>query len=273
MKLLPHKAIPYAALLMLLACVTPASAQDEDDEVIPPAQPDFTLIALPTGMRVPRHKSAFRVTHRFLRPLGQGDLGDLLSNAFGLDSGAQIGLEYRYGLFRGTQVGIHRTSDKTIQLFGEYSVVRQHPGMPVAVGVWGSIEGTNNFRDSHSPALGAVIARLVGQHAAFYLEPIWINNTNLRDPSVDEDETFVLGLSTRLRVRPTVYVVGEWVPRLAGYDPGVDHGSVAIEKRLGGHVFQLNVSNSFGTTMGQIARGGFNNDNWYLGFNISRKFY
>jgi hypothetical protein len=25
--------------------------------------------------------------------------------------------------------------------------------------------------------------------------------------------------------------------------------------------------------MGQIARGGFNNDNWYLGFNISRKFY
>jgi hypothetical protein len=53
----------------------------------------------------------------------------------------------------------------------------------------------------------------------------------------------------------------------------VDHGSFAIEKRLGGHVFQLNFSNSFGTTMGQIARGGFNNDNWYLGFNISRKFY
>ena len=262
------------ALCSLLSGAVPAFAQDEDAEVIPPAQPDFTLITLPTGMRVPLHKSAFRVTHRFLRPLGQGDFEDLLSDAFGLDSGAQIGLEYRYGLFQGTQVGIHRTSDKTIELFTEYSVFRQHPGMPVAIGAWASIDGTNNFQDSYSPALGAVITRLVGQHAAFYAEPIWVNNSN-PDPSklVDHNDTFMLGLSTRLRARPTVYVVGEWVPRLAGYQPGVDHGSFAIEKRLGGHVFQLNFSNSFGTTMGQIARGGFTNDNWYLGFNISRKFY
>jgi len=269
-----RKTILIVALLTLFAGVPPAAAQDEDAEVIPPAQPDFTLIALPTGMRVPLHKSAFRVTHLFLRPLGDGDFGDLLGDAFGLDSGAQIGLEYRYGLFQGTQVGIHRTSDKTIALFTEYSVFRQHPGMPVAIGVWGSIDGTNNFQDSYSPAIGAVVTRLVGQYAAFYIEPIWVNNSH-PDPSklVDHNDTFMLGLSTRLRVRPTVYVVGEWVPRLAGYDPGVDHGSVAIEKRLGGHVFQLNFSNSIGTTMSQIARGGFTNDNWYLGFNISRKFY
>ena len=268
------KAIVIVALLALMVGVAPATAQDDDDEVIPPAQPDFTLSGLPTGMRVPLHKSAFRVTHRFLRPLGDGKFGDLLGDAFGLDSGAQIGLEFRYGLLPGTQVGFYRTSDKTIQLFTEYSVFRQREGMPVAVSVWGSIEGTNNFRDSYSPAVGGVIARLVGQHAAFYAEPIWVNNSNL-EPSelVDHNDTFMLGLGTRLRVRPTVYVVGEWIPRVAGNDPGVDHGTFGIEKRLGGHVFQLSFSNSFGTTMGQIARGGFNNDNWYLGFNISRKFY
>lgn len=269
-----RKSILALAVVVLLGFTAPSIAQDEDPEVIPPAQPDFTLITLPTGMRVPDHKSAFRVTHRFLRPLGQGDFGDLLEDAFGIDAGAQISLEYRYGLFRGTQVGIHRTSDKTIELFTEYSVFRQHPGMPVAIGFWGSIDGTNNFRDSYSPALGAVITRLVGQYAAFYAEPIWVNNSNPKPSElVDDNDTFMLGLSARLRVRPTVYVVGEWVPRLAGYEPGVDHGSFAIEKRIGGHVFQLNFSNSFATTMGQIARGGFNNDNWYLGFNISRKFY
>ena len=268
------KAILIIALLTLMVGVAPATAQDDDDEVIPPAQPDFTLSVLPTGMRVPLHKSAFRVTHHFLRPLGDGDFGDLLGDAFGLDSGAQIGLEFRYGLIRGTQVGFYRTSDKTIQLFTEYSLFRQREGMPVAVTVWGSIEGTNNFRDSYSPALGGVIARLVGQYAAFYVEPIWVNNSNL-EPSevVDHNDTFMLGLGTRLRVRPTVYVVGEWIPRVSGNDPGVDQGTVGIEKRIGGHVFQLNFSNSFGTTMGQIARGGFNNDNWYLGFNITRKFY
>jgi hypothetical protein len=48
---------------------------------------------------------------------------------------------------------------------------------------------------------------------------------------------------------------------------------VAIEKHAGGHVFQLNVSDPFATTMGQIARGGPADTNWRLGFNISRKFY
>ena len=47
----------------------------------------------------------------------------------------------------------------------------------------------------------------------------------------------------------------------------------AIEKRAGGHAFQLNFSNGFGTTLAQVARGGFNSDDWYLGFNISRKFF
>ena len=33
-------------------------------------------------------QSAFRVTHRFTRPLGQGDFGNLAEDLFGLDSGA-----------------------------------------------------------------------------------------------------------------------------------------------------------------------------------------
>ena len=56
-------------------------------------------------------------------------------------------------------------------------------------------------------------------------------------------------------------------------EPGVNYGSFGIEKRAGGHVFQLNFSNGFGTTMGQLARGGTGSEDWYLGFNISRKFF
>jgi hypothetical protein len=262
-------------LVAFLSTVPAALGQDEDnDRVIHPAQPDYTLVTLPTGMRVPRHRSAFRVTHRFTRPLGQGDFGDLLGDAFGLDGGAIIGLEYRFGLFRGVQVGVHRTNlNKTIEFFTQYDLRRQRGDMPVGIAVWGSIDGTDNFSDSYTPAVGAIISRLAGERAAFYIEPVWVNNSN-PDPSelADHNDTFMLGLSTRLRIRPTVYVVGEWAPRLAGHDPGVHHGSFAIEKRAGGHVFQLNFSNALGTTMGQIARGGFNNDDWYMGFNISRRF-
>jgi hypothetical protein len=83
----------------------------------------------------------------------------------------------------------------------------------------------------------------------------------------------MVGIGGRLRIRPTVTLVEEVSPRVAGFRPGVDHGGIAIEKRAGGHVFQLNFSDSFATTAGQIARGGPAARNWYLGFNISRKFY
>ena len=38
-----------------------------------------------------------------------------------------------------------------------------------------------------------------------------------------------------------------------------------------GHTLQLNLTNSFGTTFGQLARGGSPHD-IYLGFNVTRRF-
>src|SRR5688572_8551843 len=53
--------------------VGPAQQVDDDPDMdVNLAQPDFTIAALPTTLRVPRHKSSFRVTHRFTRTLGQG---------------------------------------------------------------------------------------------------------------------------------------------------------------------------------------------------------
>jgi len=250
-----------------------APPADDPDLDVNFAQPDFTIVGLPTALRLPRFKSAFRVTHRFGRPLGSGDFTDLLEDFFGLDGGAQIGLEYRFGLMRGLQVGIHRTNNRTIEFFSQYSLLQQRDGRPLDVSVVASIDGTNNFRDSYSPAIGAVIARELGRSGAIYFEPIWVNNTNpLPEELTDDNSTFMFGIGARIRIRPTVYVVGEVIPRV-GFDPGPHYGSFGIEKRAGGHTFQLNFSNGIGTTMGQLARGGEPGDDWFLGFNISRKFY
>ncbi len=269
----------FSALAVILISASVVSAQDEDDAVLKLAEPDFTLIALPTSLRLPKFKSAFRVTHRFTRPLGQGDFGDLAADLFGIDSGAQIGLEYRFGIVPNGEIGIHRTSNRTIEFFGQYGVFRQGQRLPVDVAVLASMDGTNNFKDSYSPALGAIVSRRVADRAAFYLEPIWVNNTNSLPKQVaDHNDTFMVGLGARVRVRPTVYVTVEATPRVSGFRPGVNHGGFAIEKRAGGHLFQLNFSDSFGTTMGQIARGGpepraGEGKDWYMGFNISRKFF
>jgi len=250
----------------------PPPVTSDPDRRLDPLQPDFNLAALPTTLRVPVRKSAFRVTHRFTRSLGRGDFGDLVSDFFGFDSGAQIGLEFRYGLLPGTQIGVHRTSDRTIQIFGQQNLLQQAAdGPPIGLDVIATLEGTDNLRGQLSSALGVALSRKVGKFAAIYAEPIFVVNSS---PFEDEDNnTLMIGLGGRLRIRPSVYIVGEVTPRVYGYTPGVEQGSIGIEMRSGGHAFQINFSNGFGTTLGQLARGGVSSDSWFIGFNIARKFF
>jgi hypothetical protein len=273
----------WGACLLLMVAGGPAFAQDpaappsqpatsDPDSRLDPLQPDFNLAALPTTLRMPAGKSAFRVTHRFSRPLGRGDFGDLLSDFFGFDSGAQIGLEVRFGLMPGTQVGVHRTSDRTIQIFGQQSVLQQTPdGHPIGLDVIATLEGTNNLRAQKSSTLGVLMSRKVGRRVALYVEPMFVANSN--PSTVGDNHTTMIGLGARVRIRPATYLIGEVTPRVGGYKPGVDQGSFGIEMRSGGHTFQINVSNGTGTTLGQLTDSGIGGDSWFIGFNISRKFF
>ncbi len=263
------------------------SGQDEDDAVLKLAEPDFTLVSLPTSLRLPALKSAFRVTHRFTRPIDCDTCpNSFVADGFGTDGGAVIGLEYRFGIVPNGEIGVHRTADKTVELFGQYGLLRQGATAPVEASVLAAIDTSNVGRSGadseYSPALGIIVSRLVGDRAAVYIEPVWVHHTNLfEQKTVEDNNTFFVGLGGRVRVLPTVYLVGEFSPRVSGYQPGINQGSFGIEKRLGGHMFQLNFSNSFGTTLGQIARGATKEvrpdrttkQNWYLGFNITRKFF
>ena len=260
----------FAAAAITLCLAPAALAQDDDDPaVLKPAEPDFALGSLPTNLRLPLYKSAFRLTHRFQGPLDENGIGDL----WGMDQGAQIGLEYRFGIIKNGQIGFYRTSDKTIDLFSQYSVTRQEHGLLDISAVF-AIEGTNNFQDSYSPSLGAVVSRRLGDHGALYLTPMWVNNTNAQPQElVDDNDTIIMGIGGRFRIRPTVYLVAEVTPRLSGYKPNTNQATFAIEKRAGGHMFQLNFSNGFATMPASLARGTFSNDHWYMGFNLTRKFY
>lgn len=295
--------LAVAALLVLPAASraqSPAPASDDSASIV--AQPDFTVVNLPTTRRLPTMKSAFRVTHRFGRSLTGGSFGQAAENLFGLDDGAQIGLEYRFGVMRGLQAAIYRTSDKTIEFLGQYDMFRQSDSKPATVDLVATIEGLNNFHrgtavekedNEYATSIGVLLSRTIGDVAAFYLQPTFVAHSNVYSTAgclehlehghtipgcataqtvgVDSN-TFLVGLSSRVRIRPTTYLVGSWTPRASGFRPGVALATFGIEKRLGGHVFQLNFSNAIGTTMAQTARGSSNNTDWFMGFNISRKF-
>ncbi len=272
-----------------------AGASADEDLDFDKSEPDFTVITLPTNLRIPRHKLAFFLTHRFARDLGRGSFGDLVSDFFGFDGGAQIGLGLRFGLFRGTQLAFYRTSDRTIEFLVQSELVspRRHP---IGVSLQASIEGTDNFglsdpqiegNESHtSPALSLIVSRkFSSDRGAVYLVPRWVGNSNIAEqPSDPDNSTFLLGIGLRVRLWGSTYLAGEYLPRLAGYKGAFCSGdfclgdtdsllTFAIEKQVGGHAFQLNFSNGLGTTPRQTVVEQTRENNWYIGFNLSRKFY
>ena len=270
---------PVSIGVLTIALLAPCSvraqsavpAGDQDDAALVLAEPDFRVLNLPSTLRLPRGGSSFQLTHRFNGNLRQGSFSENASNLFGLDQGAVVGFDYRLGIARHLQAAVYRTAlDKTFQFSGKYDAVRQHNAIPLSLSALLSVEGTDNFQERYSPALGAAVSRTVADRLAVYATPVWVHNTaailNI------ERDTFFVGVGGRVRLSSTVYLVGEVAPRAGGYRPDQAAYGFAIEKRAGGHLFQLNFNNGQGTTLGQLARGGFA-DSLYLGFNLARKFF
>jgi hypothetical protein len=245
--------------------------EEEDARLLQLAEPDYRVITLPTTMLLPRNGWSFDLTHRFAGNLANRSFADNLRSLFGIDDGATVGIEFRYAFVPRVQTAVFRTTfDRTIQIHGKYDAVRQSGPSPVSVSALLSVEGIDNFTEHYAPAAGVVVSRTVSDVFAMYVAPIVVHNSAARIG--DTRTTFQLGLGTRLRLRPTVYVVGEVNPRLAGYQPGHPAFGFAIEKRAGGHMFQLNFTNTSSTTYAQVARGGFP-ESLHLGFNLARKFF
>jgi len=234
-------------------------------------EPDFTLVNLPTTLPLPVHGGNFHLTHRFNENLRRDDFATQASNLFGLDQGATIQLEYRFGIMKHLEAIASRTNvDRDVQFSAKYDAFHQSESRPVGLSGIVSIEGGNNFRERYAPALGAVVSRMVANVAAVYVAPIWAHNT-FPGTGIVRD-TFYVGVGARLRVRPSTFVVGEVSPRVSGYVAGDAEFAFALEKRVGAHVFSLTFANSAATTYGQLARGG-NPESLYLGFNLARKFF
>jgi len=253
----------------------PPVAQSDDDAddhaTLRPAEPDYSVINLPSTLPLPKYKSNFHLAHRFNGNLRRNSFGDNVSNLFGLDQGASISFEYRFGLTKHLQGIASRTNiGKVIQFSAKYDALHQTSSSPIALSALASVEGENNFKTRHSPSVGAVVSRTINDNAGLYITPFWARSSG-GDSSVAHD-TFVLGLGARVRVLPTVYLVGEVAPRLAGFAAGDPEFGFGIEKRAGGHVFQLTFANTHATTFGQLAAGGFPHS-LYLGFNLARKFF
>src|SRR5262245_15973124 len=306
----PMLSRPAPALLGVAVCLVlcaTASAQDVPTESLPsspapteqsteqdigsrpPVELDQTIVNLQSTLPLKRHHSFFRITHRFARDLGRGSFDQLATELFGLDDSAIISLEFRFALTSRIQAAVHRSNlERTIAVFGRWDWWREAEGRLFSLSVMPSLEGQENLQRDPQPGIAAILSRSFGPLLMVYAQPSYVHNAHtatLRNlhgghdiPGLDPEEhsnsidTGFIGIGARFRIRPSVMLVAETSPRIAGYTPGPPDWNAGIEKLTHGHVLQLNFGNNFNSTPGMIARGAIAADQVFLGFNLSRRF-
>lgn len=243
------------------------------------------IINLHTVERVAAGNLEMRISHRF----GRIDGGAY--TLWGIDQATiRIGLDY--GVSDKLAIGLGRNSYKKIYdgLF-KYSVTKQKKnGFPISVVAISSIAikslrfsdpGRDNyFRSRLSYVHQLVLARKFTSRLSLEVVPSWVH-FNLVSSASDQSDIPVLAAGGRMKVSKRVSINAEYGYRIqlnddaANINDFYDSFSVGVDIETGGHVFQLQFTNSLPMfEMGFLAQ---TNDRWseggiHFGFNITREF-
>lgn len=228
---------------------------------------DDLLISLPTGR--PKQKGGVWVnfTHRFAYdPAFSGTgRGEML---FGLDGFALPAFGFTYGITDKLSASVYRAPSiigRPIQLMAAYNVLDEHRQSPFNLALRFSVEGQNNFRQSYTENIEAIISRSITSRAQIYAVPTASFNDRRvvqgglrsRDiPQLPGINAFSLGVGLAVDIRPTVALLAEVIPTLAnGADLGIHRPAFAfgIQKKIYRHAFTLGFTTSPGTTVSQRA--------------------
>ncbi|MGY8792676.1 MAG: DUF5777 family beta-barrel protein [Gammaproteobacteria bacterium] len=243
------------------------------------------IINLHTVERVAAGNLEMRISHRF----GRIDGGAY--TLWGIDQATiRIGLDY--GVSDKLAIGFGRNSYKKIyDGFFKYSVTKQKKnGFPISVVAISSIAikslrfsdpGRDNyFRSRLSYVHQLVLARKFTSRLSLEVVPSWVH-FNLVSSASDQSDIPVLAAGGRMKVSKRVSINAEYGYRIqlnddaANINDFYDSFSVGVDIETGGHVFQLQFTNSLPMfEMGFLAQ---TNDRWseggiHFGFNITREF-
>ena len=223
----------------------------------------------------------FRILHRFA-PLNQG-----IYDLFGLDN-AYIRFGVDYGITNRLTIGVGRsTVEKQYDGFIKWNFLPQRKGykaFPFSFSyVGGVIYATQNYYDS--------VRDLPNNRLYYYHQILWsrkfndyftlqlmptLVHYNLTNYATNPNDLWSLGVGFRVRVSKRVNLVAEYYQQLNQNNPN-SFNSVALgcDIETGGHVFQINLTNSNGMTERSFINETTNDvskGQIHLGFNISRVF-
>jgi len=269
-------------LLSVVAAGAFAQSANQYTPVAPIPVGDI-LLSLPSS-HIPAAKTwEVKFTHRFNQSI---DDGNALHSLFGLDSGANVGMGLSYVPFRDVQIALLRTN--TLETFEgslKYVVMQQARVIPFTAAVRGGVDWRNarDIDDRASYFAQTIVSRQFGTRFDVYLIPTYITKAGRTLSGTRSvalfDHAFNVPAGAVLMIAPGFSIVGEVIPPNRDLPDTLkaDLGwAVGIKKAIGGHFFEILMTNSNGTSTDQYISSTFNGaplttGDLRLGFNIERR--
>ena len=279
-------------LLLMTLSFSNIVAQDDLLSILDNEQTEETIYAESTfkGLRLinghtvvtrKSHDWAFVIMHRF------GRINSGIDDFFGLDV-ANIRLAMEYGINDNITVSIGRNShEKLYDGFVKYKLFKQSTGlknMPVTVTGLSSIAirtldnpsfAEDDFASKIAYTHQLIVAREFSSELSLQLMPSFVHRNKVMENQ--KNDIFALGFGGRVKLNNRLSIIGEYYYRFTEEETNefYDSMGIGLEIETGGHVFQLNFTNSRSMVeKGFITEtdGEFFNGDIHFGFNISRVF-
>ena len=297
--------IPFKIALILGAFSLPLSAQDDLDAFFEEETTEKTpviatfksthLINAHTNETVKKGTFDFRITHRF---------GDVATNGaghtlLGLDNASNIRFSFDFGITDKLTIGIGRSkTNEHIDGNLKYRFIEQKKGgFPFSVALYANMAVTPRraisdtdlpkFTSRLSYAYQGIITSKLHWRASVGLLPTFVhrnfvgNTPNPSNNSFDENSLFAIGAMGRFKITQSFAIIAEYFYTFSDYrknNSSVPYHmplGVGVEVETGGHVFQINLTNTAGIIANDYipsSPSNWSDGEFKLGFTISRVF-
>ncbi|MCU7496872.1 MAG: hypothetical protein HF314_14825 [Ignavibacteria bacterium] len=278
------KKILSAVCLFIALLYTQGLAQEERIEwkrTVSTEVPELHLfhstesLSLPTADMLQKGDVQFEISHRFYPLVKTG-----IKTLFGIDGPVNMRLALGYALTNSMTLTLGRSNlNGNVDLRLKYKILQIPNGFLPAVAAlrlgtaWNTEVGNRKSSDNRNFQYYAqlIINTLYGKTIGLGIVPSFLYNSSIF--SREREHSVTLGTYAEVYLTHALGLIFEWNPTVSGYRLNANPMAFAFEINTGGHFFKILLTNSTFLNPSQYLAGAedpVKNNNWRLGFNITR---
>jgi len=284
------RSVRIAAFCLLLSafCLSVRAQTQNQYTPVAPMPLGDVLLSLPTSHMPSAGVWEVRFTHRFNQSLDHGSFSDRIHTLYGLDSNADVGLGLSYVARRDLQFSFYRSNAlDDIEVGAKYNIVQQAPAIPFSAAFRAGADWRTerDLSDRTSGFAQAIVSRQFGKRVEVTLIPTFVTDAGRAVTSNASTalfrNAFNVPVALAFSVHDGLSLIGEVVPKNRDLPKGMGSGSIAwsagLKRVIGGHYFELMITNSNATHVDQYVTSTYmgsplHSGDLHLGFNIERRF-